>query len=391
MWGFIFRPGGLGANIFLGFLLSCSFIYYTTKILGLKINEFLYNRKDILRYKLIKKAKAILYCKKKIFIQKTRKKQVLQKSLNHLSDAINKLIDCTIFNRNVRFSILNLMLKDVSNRYNLFFYKIKKKSIFYNIGSFFIIILLALLIRFFLIEPFNIPSPSMFPTLQIGDHLFVSKLSYGLFNPISNVNSYFIRWKKPKAGDVVVFVAPYYISNKLGQNWVKRVIATEGQRVSLKNSIFYVNDRPYVHVSRDKIISFANFISNNKYAWKNHTVMKTVEKINEQISYNIYQKFLYQRNFFENNWPMNSVENKFNGLLCENNECIIDKEHVFVIGDNRGFSGDGRIWGAVPIDNIKGKVKFIFFSVDGSNFLFNIKDWFAIPVFRASRFLKRIN
>mgnify|MGYP001183021020 CR=1 FL=1 len=89
-----------------------------------------------------------------------------------------------------------------------------KKSFFSNIKSILLAIFIALLIRSFIAEPFNIPSGSMIPTLLVGDHLFVSKSAYGIVKPVGSTPGYWYRWSEPQPGEVVVFEAPPFEENQ---------------------------------------------------------------------------------------------------------------------------------------------------------------------------------
>ena len=169
-------------------------------------------------------------------------------------------------------------------------------------------LLLALVIRTFLVQAFKIPSGSMLPTLQIGDHILVNKFLYGprLEVPLTQLSlGQLPGVRRPVPGDVVVFIWP----KDRTKDFIKRVVAVEGQTVELRSRQLYVDGRPAddpraSYVSRD-------------------------------------------------------------GPGSRFGPVTVPKDHVFVMGDNRDQSYDSRFWGPVPISDIKGKALIIYWSWDG--------------------------
>lgn len=115
----------------------------------------------------------------------------------------------------------------------------KKSRLRENIEALVIAILLALFIRAFVIQPFKIPSGSMIPTLLVGDQIFVTKFAYGIRMPFTN--RVLIPTGMPRQGDVVVFKYPENPS----QDFIKRVVAVEGDTVEMKDRVLFVNGKPY--------------------------------------------------------------------------------------------------------------------------------------------------
>ncbi len=104
--------------------------------------------------------------------------------------------------------------------------------------SFFPILLVVLLVRSFLFEPFRIPSSSMMPTLLVGDFIFVNKFTYGLRLPV--INTRFVEIGEPARGDVVVFKLP----SEPSTNYIKRLVGLPGDRVTYVNKQLFINDQP---------------------------------------------------------------------------------------------------------------------------------------------------
>lgn len=177
---------------------------------------------------------------------------------------------------------------------------LKFKTIITDIS---IAILIALFFRTFVIQAYKIPSGSMIPTLLVGDYIILNRLAYGIRLPHKG---YILKWNDVKRGDVIVFEFPHDKS----RDFIKRVIAVEGEIVEIRNKKVFINNKE-IH---DKWGIFSD---------------------------NMIRK---QRD----NWGPERVP----------------PGHVFVLGDNRDESNDSRFWGYVPIKNIKGKAFIIYFSID---------------------------
>lgn len=224
----------------------------------------------------------------------------------------------------------------------------RKESFVETIKTIISAVILALIIRTFAFEPFNIPSGSMLPTLLVGDYLFVSKYSYGYskhsfplsFLPISG--RYF--FSEPKRGDVAVFKLPS--DNKT--DYIKRIIGLPGDKIQLQNGRLLINDKI---VSREKI---KDFIDDKSYG------IKTKQYIE----------------LLPNNYEHNIIEFSDNNLFDNTREYIVPKEHFFMMGDNRDNSEDSRSQvGFVPKENLVGRAEILFFSTNGSASIFEFWKW----------------
>lgn len=216
-------------------------------------------------------------------------------------------------------------------------------------------IILALIIRSFLFEPFNIPSGSMKPTLQIGDYLFVSKFSYG-YSRYSFPLSFLIPFQgrlwntPPERGDVVVFKLP----SDPSVDYIKRIIGLPGERIRVKGGILHINGTP---VPRE-FVRMAEVT--NDYGEK-HRMFEYIETLPGGAKHHIY-------------------EETDNGDLDNTREYIIPPNHYFMMGDNRDHSQDSRVTlmvGPVPFDNIVGRASFLFFSIDDTANLQKPWTWFG--------------
>jgi signal peptidase I len=184
----------------------------------------------------------------------------------------------------------------------------KKKFIKEYLEPIVIAVLIALFIRTFIVQAFKIPSSSMEPTLQVGDHILVNKFIYGIKIPFTGMKLF--QFKKPKRGDIIVFIYP----RDRSKDFIKRVIGTEGEKVEIIRNKIYIND---------KLINDPWGQYNEKSDWIRY--LQPMEKFG----------------------PV-----------------IVPKESLFVLGDNRDNSQDSRFWGFVDINRVRGKALIIYFSWD---------------------------
>ena len=220
--------------------------------------------------------------------------------------------------------------------------KKKKNTLVDNIVSFGVALFFVMMIRSSVIEAFKIPSGSMIPTLLVGDHIFVNKFAYGLKVPftewIMDEPLYFYHGTPPQRGDIVVFKYPkdpslYYI---------KRVIGTPGDRVSMRNKQLYINDIPVerTEVSPETRTKIMNELKDTKYNFNSLVIMR---ETHPSASPTV---------MVDSSQPFNA----------DFDEITVPADKYFCMGDNRDFSNDSRFWGFVPMENIKGKAMIIWLS-----------------------------
>ena len=235
-----------------------------------------------------------------------------------------------------------------------------------NIKTLFYALIIAVIIRSLLIQPFYIPSSSMEPTLLVGDRLFVTKYSYGYSKhsfpfspPILNKR---VLFSEPSRGDVVVFKTP--ADNRT--DYIKRLVGLPGDRIQFIDSNLFINNSEILK---------SRLSSNDKiYCGKNTIDVFTFE---EKLPNNKIHTTVYLKNFPFKNSDIFTVP----------------KDHYFFLGDNRDCSKDSRFLssvGYVHKENLVGKAQFIFFSSNksiGSFFAF----WKWHKSIRFKRFFKKIN
>ena len=244
--------------------------------------------------------------------------------------------------------------------------KLDKNFFSENIKTLIYALIIAVLIRSFLVQPFYIPSSSMEPNLLIGDRLFVTKYSYGYskhsfpFSPPIFHGRIFST--NPERGDVVVFKTP--VDNRT--DYIKRLIGLPGDSIQFIDGHLYLN---------------------------NNEILKTKTSLKEKI-YCGGQKNI-NVNTFEEKLPNNKTYTtvyRTDFTFKNSDKFIIPKNHYFFLGDNRDCSKDSRYLtsvGYVHKDNLVGKAQFIFFSSD-YRIASIIKFWKWDETIRFKRFFKRI-
>lgn len=179
--------------------------------------------------------------------------------------------------------------------------------------SFFPILLLVFVIRSFLFEPFQIPSRSMVPTLQVGDFILVNKFTYGIRVPV--LGNTIIPVNKPQPGEVMVFFPPH--DNRA---FIKRVIGVPGDHIRMQANQLWVNGEAYEQ-------TFVEKMSNGT---------QLLDETTGNVLHQIYTR--EEPSKYGRAW-----------------EYVVPDGHYFMMGDNRDNSLDSRSWGPVPESNIIGR------------------------------------
>tara|TARA_Y100001958_G_C21206173_1_gene532243 strand:- start:649 stop:1389 length:741 start_codon:yes stop_codon:yes gene_type:complete len=235
--------------------------------------------------------------------------------------------------------------------------------IYDNVKTLIWALLIAVLIRSLLFQPFYIPSSSMEPTLLVGDRIFVSKYTYGYskhsfpFSP--NISDERFLSKEPTRGDLVVFKTP--ADNRT--DYIKRLIGLPGDTIQFIDGELFIND---VKIERNKIENKKNIRCGN-FLLETDTYIETLP-----------------------NGLQHLVTYKTKGSLQNSKKFKVPLNHFFLLGDNRDCSKDSRYLdsvGYVNILNLVGEAKIIFFSND-TNISSLLKFWNINKSFRFERFLE---
>lgn len=288
-------------------------------------------------------------------------------------------------------------------------------------------VLIALALRAVVVEAFKIPSTSMNPTLEVNDHIFVNKVLYGLRIPFTTIKLF--EWRKPERGEVIVFIQPC----EPDKDYIKRVVATEGQSVEVRCNVIYVDGNPVESAQVEpSSCPYNDYIEEDKPAgiearWRTVECSEYAERVGDR-SYHTYHDLArpardllakqgrlttpdqvdfpkfgdrvgpYCGKSLGNPTPTLGLNQQFGTVVetragapaCEPQlHYVVPAGHVFVMGDNRANSNDSRYWGSVPIQNIKGKALFIWFSY--GDWELSPKVWRLWPTIRWGRIGNFVN
>jgi signal peptidase I len=214
-------------------------------------------------------------------------------------------------------------------------------------------LLIALVVRTVLFQPFNIPSGSLIPTLLIGDYLFVSKYSYGYSKhsipfspPVFNGR---ILASEPKRGDIAVFKLPKDNST----DYIKRVIGLPGDKIQMIDGVLNINGKA---VERERI---ADFQTSDAYG-RSVAVPHYLETLPNGVKHEVIERD-GDRGYWDNTYVY-----------------TVPPGHFFMMGDNRDNSTDSRdesSVGFVPFENFVGRAEIIFFSIDENASAWKFWEW----------------
>lgn len=197
--------------------------------------------------------------------------------------------------------------------------------------SLFPVFIIVLILRSFVLEPFRIPSGSMYPTLEIGDFIVVNKFAYGVKLPVLQTKVFPVGL--PERGDVIVFKFP----KDPNVDYIKRVIGLPGDEISYIGRTLFVNGNlvrqeqvgPYEGQGSGKMMDGASHVTETNSDGQSYKVLLDMDKSSLDI-----------------------------------NSIVVPEGQYFVMGDNRDHSNDSRFWGFVPEDHIKGQAFGIWMNWD---------------------------
>ncbi len=229
-----------------------------------------------------------------------------------------------------------------------------------NFKSLLIAIILAVIFRSVLYEPYRIPSGSMIPTLLVGDRIFISKFEYGIsnfsfpFEP-SIFEGRILELNKPERGDVIVFK-----QKKDGEytTYIKRLIGLPGDKIQMIGGVLYINDKPVPKVKTEP------------FDLDGQIIPQFIETLPNGVSHHTLDAY-------------NSQDDN-------TQQYIVPANNYFFMGDNRDNSRDSRYLagiGFVPAENLLGKAKFIFFSTSAQ--WYDVAGW--VTKLRYNRLFKAVD
>lgn len=178
--------------------------------------------------------------------------------------------------------------------------------------SFFPVLLVVFVLRSFIVEPFQIPSSSMVPTLEVGDYILVNKYTFGIRLPVVRTKVWSVN--EPQRGDVMVFFPPHQNDTY----FIKRVVGLPGDTITYRNKRLYVNGEP-LKVDNSSSSDGRYQVSQEQLGEANHSFQVDARR------------------------------------PATNFSVVVKPGHYFMMGDNRDNSSDSRVWGQVPEKDIVGK------------------------------------
>jgi signal peptidase I len=187
--------------------------------------------------------------------------------------------------------------------------------------SFFPVLLIVLVLRSFLVEPFQIPSGSMIPTLEVGDFILVNKYTYGLRLPV--VGTKIVEMNEPERGEVMVFIPPH---DK--RYFIKRIVGLPGDTIRYEDKVLSVNGEQIL----SEVIDSVQIEMPNGMEQSGVLLNETLGEVQHRTQ-------------------IVSTPARDGGR----NVWVVPEGHYFMMGDNRDNSADSRVWGTVPEENIVGK------------------------------------
>lgn len=196
--------------------------------------------------------------------------------------------------------------------------------------SFFPVLLIVLIIRSFIVQPYRVPSSSLVPTVLPGDFIAVKEYEYGLRLPV--LNTKIVNISEPKRGQIFLFRYPLDPS----VTYVKRVIGLPGDHIQYKDKVLTINGVE----AKQKLLESTHYIDENG-------IYYTVNRMEEDLGGVKHQIFVQ---------PV--------GGETQDVDVVVPPGHYFAMGDNRDNSGDSRMWGFVPEANLIGQAFWIFMSWD---------------------------
>ena len=216
-----------------------------------------------------------------------------------------------------------------------------------GLGSFALAVLLALTVRWAIVEAYVIPSTSMLPTLLVNDHIFINKIQFGLRWPLTE--KWIFTFMDPRPGDVVVFKYP----QDKKQFYIKRVVGAPGDRVFFENGNLYVNEHVVERRIPQSLRQDAEWVRTEDFPGE--------EVGGGKESYVHWEEFLTDQ-------PYSVLLRKEQPRNLSYGPYTVPQGHYFVMGDNRNNSQDSREWDEakrfVPRENMVGKAWFVWLSCE---------------------------
>ena len=241
---------------------------------------------------------------------------------------------------------------EIDHNFKLHFNKYKQNALAELFDELWLVVLIALILKFFVIGSYRVPTGSMVNTIEIGDNLFVAMFVYGLTFPFAE--SQFVEFSDPERGEIITFTEPEPQKKAL----VKRVIGLPGDSILLSGTDVYVNGKKLIR-------EFSGKVTYTSSRGEKATTSQFIETNENGRQY----KVIYNDAISDSKREEIEQYCKF----C-NRSFTVPQRNYFVMGDNRDDSLDSRYWGFVPRENLQGKPLFVWFSVQFGESILDVID-----------------
>ena len=284
--------------------------------------------------------------KRKLLPEPAAKK--MTNMLEQISVAEKKIKDATY-----TFPEAEKLDYEIEHNFKLSFNQYKQNAFSELFDELWLVVVIALILKFFVIGSFRVPTGSMVNTIEIGDNLFVAMFVYGLTFPFAS--NQFVEFGNPERGEIITFTEP----GPAGKALVKRVIGVPGDSILISGVDVYVNG---TKVERE----FLGKISYTSSRGKIVTASQYFEKTPDGRKY----KVIYNDDISD----IARAEIEGYCKYC-NRSFTVPERSFFAMGDNRDDSLDSRFWGFVPRENLQGKPLFVWFSIQFGDSIFDVVDF----------------
>ncbi|HPS29413.1 MAG TPA: signal peptidase I [bacterium] len=307
------------------------------------------------KMKLKKMVKRILNRKRQLeWIKKKRKllpepvEKKITNTLDQISAAEKKIKDSVY-----TFAEAEKLNYEIEHNFKISFGAYKQNAFAELFDELWLVIVIALILKFFVIGSFRVPTGSMVNTIEIGDNLFVAMFAYGLTMPFAS--NQFVEFGNPERGEIITFTEP----NPAGKALVKRVVGVPGDSILISGVDVYVNG---TKLERE----FTGKVTYTSSRGKVVTASQYLEKNQDGRQY----KVIY------NDEMTDLARSEIEGY-CKycNRSFTVPERSFFAMGDNRDDSLDSRFWGFVPRENLQGKPLFVWFSIQFGDSIFDVIDF----------------